>query len=171
MKRTTQYFTFKIMASLLIALAAFVTPSFSTMQSKTASPDQLSSAAPTSKAVRSWATLAKEKLPPFKAWEKAKPETPKQRRLLVLFKRGHSIVDRAAARGEAMSDTEAAGYDRQLRTVVEQIDKLTAGANSQQTASSCFGGCDNTYHGWGHGKGWNRFWCKLSCFKIEVHIG
>jgi len=171
MKRITLYFTLKTVASVLIAIAALATPSLSTMQSKTASPDQLSSAAPTAKEVLSWATLAKEKLPPFKTWEKAKPETEKQRSLLVLIKRGQSIVERAAARGEAMSDTEAAGFDRQLRSVVEQIDKLSAGPSSQQTQGSCFGSCDNTYHGWGHGKGWNRFWCKVSCFKIEVHFG
>jgi len=171
MKSKTQYFTFKILISILIVVGALVTPSFSTLQRKTVSPAKSMSAAPTAKEVHSWAVIAKEKLPPFKAWAKAKPETENQRRLLVLFKRGHSIIDRAAARGETMSDAEAAGYDRQLRTVVEQIDKLSAGPASQQTQGSCFGSCDDTYHGWGHGKGWNRFWCKVSCFKIEVHVG
>lgn len=45
-------------------------------------------------------------------------------------------------------------------------------AKSSKKPASCFGGCDKDYGtGFGHGKGWNRFWCKASCFKINVNVG
>ena len=105
------------------------------------------------------------------AWDKAKPETEAQRSLLRLIRRGQSIIERAIERGAAMSATEAADYDRQMRTVVEQMDKLSADGGAKEGPASCFGGCDKQYKGWGKGKGWNRFWRKAACFKLEIHVG
>jgi hypothetical protein len=40
------------------------------------------------------------------------------------------------------------------------------------TQGACFKSCDDAYgSGFGKGKGWNRFWCKASCFKINVNVG
>jgi len=172
MKRSTTPTFFKTLAPVLVFIVALASPSFLTAQSRPPiTPDQSLSAAPTAKEVYSWARTAKQKLPASAAWDNAKPGTEAQRSLLRLIKTGQSIIDRVVERGEAMSATEAANFDRQMRTVVEQMDKLSAGAGAQGSPASCFGGCDNTYSGWGKGKGWNRFWCKAACFKIEVHIG
>ena len=172
MKRSTTPTFFKTLAPVLVFIVALASPSFLTAQSKPPiAPDQSLSADPTVKEVYSWAVTAKEKLPGSATWDKAKPGTESQRGLLKLVKRGQSIIERVVERGEAMSATEAANYDRQMRIVVEQMDKLSAGAGAKESPSSCFGGCDNTYKGWGKGKGWNRFWCKVACFKIEIHVG
>jgi hypothetical protein len=66
-----------------------------------------------------------------------------------------------------MSATEAADYDGQMRSVVEQMDKLS-GAASAEGPAACFKECDKAYPGWGKGKGWNRFWCKVPCLKVKV---
>lgn len=52
-----------------------------------------------------------------------------------------------------------------------QAPIATPAEESVTRNDSCFGGCDKLYKGWGKGKGWNRFWCKVGCFKIEVHVG
>jgi len=174
MKRSIKRTFFKTLTPVLILIAALAAPSFLTAQTKPPiTPDQSLSAAPTAKEVYSYARTAKEKLPAATAWDNAKAQTETQRSLLRLVKRGQSIIERVVERGEAMSAAEAANYDRQMRAVVEQMDKLSAGAsaNAKESPSSCFGGCDKTYKGWGKGKGWNRFWCKAACFKLEVHIG
>lgn len=153
----------------IIALAG---PSFLAAQSKRPiAPNQSLSASPTANEVYSWAKTAKEKLPASSAWDRAKPETTTQRSMLTLIKRGQAIIDSALQRGSAMSATEAANFDGQMQTVVEQMDKLSAGAAAKGGQGECFGGCDKQYKGWGKGKGWNRFWCKVSCFKIEIHVG
>ena len=171
MKHSTKLALSKTVTPVLVFIIALAAPSFLAAQSKPPiAPDQSLSAAPTANEVYSWARTAKEKLPASAAWDKAKPETETQRVLLRLIKRGQSIIERVVDRGEAMSATEAANYDRQMRTVVEQMDNLSAGA-AKGGPSSCFGGCDKQYKGWGKGKGWNRFWCKAACFKIEIHVG
>jgi hypothetical protein len=172
MKTSTKRIFFTAMTPVLVFIVALSAPSFLTAQSKPPiKADQSLTVAPTAKEVSSWAKTAREKLPAGASWDKAKVESERQRALLRLIKRGQSIVERAAERGETMSATEAANYDDQLRAVVEQMDKLSAGAPAKESPSSCFGGCDGAYKGWGKGKGWNRFWCKVACFKIEVHIG
>ncbi|HEU0172637.1 MAG TPA: hypothetical protein VFV58_00110 [Blastocatellia bacterium] len=172
MKHSTNRSLFKTVTPVLAFIIALAAPSFLAAQSKSPiAPTQSLSAAPTANEVYSWARTAKEKLPTSAAWDKAKPETETQRSLLRLIKRGQSIIERAVERGAAMSATEAANYDNQMRTVVEQMDKLSAGAIAKGDSASCFGGCDKLYKGWGKGKGWNRFWCKVGCFKIEVHVG
>jgi len=173
MKHSTKRAISKTVTPVLVFIVALAAPALLAAQSKRPiTPDQSFGAAPTANEVYSWARTAKEKLPASAAWDKAKPKTETQRNLLRLIKRGQSIIEHVVERGSAMSATEAANYDRQMRTVVEQMDKLSAGAaaNGGDTPK-CFGGCDNLYPGVGHGKVWNRFWCKVGCFKIEVHIG
>ena len=56
-----------------------------------------------------------------------------------------------------------------MQLVGEELDRLTAeNNNGNQGGGKCFGSCDNQYKGWGGGKGWNRFWCKASCFTIKI---
>jgi hypothetical protein len=174
MKHSTKRALSKTLTLALAFIIALAAPSLLAAQSKQPiAPNQSLSAAPTASEVYSWARTAREKLPAGAAWDKAKPETENQRSLLRLIKRGQSIIDRVVERGGAMSATEAANYDSQMRSVVEQMDKLSAGAPAaaKEGQGSCFGGCDKQYKGWGKGKGWNRFWCKVSCFKIEIHFG
>jgi hypothetical protein len=172
MKHSTKRALYKAVTPVLVFIVALAAPTLPAAQSKPPiTPDQSLAAAPTANEVYSWARTAKAKLPAAGAWEKAKPETETQRDMLRLIKRGQSIIERVVERGSAMPATEAANYDGQMRTVVEQMDKLSAGAAANGDSSSCFGGCDKLYKGWGKGKGWNRFWCKVGCFKIEVHIG
>ena len=154
--------------ALSILVVTMATPSF--LAGQTIRSEQ-SSTAPTAKEVYSWAKTAKAKLPASAAWDKAKPETETQRSMLKLIRRGQAIIERVIERGDAMPATEAASYDKQMRTVVEQMDKLTAGGGARKEPNECFAGCDAQYHGWGGGKGWNRFWCKVACLKIEIHIG
>jgi hypothetical protein len=171
MKRLTSHALSKTMTFALAFIIALSAPCLLAAQSKRPiTPNQSLSAAPTANEVYSWARTAKEKLPAGSTWEKAKPGTETQRNLLRLIKRGQSIIESAVEKGPAMSAAEAANYDREMQTVVEQMDKLAAGGAAQGPAS-CFGGCDNQYKGWGKGKGWNRFWCKAACFKIEIHVG
>jgi hypothetical protein len=160
--------------TMTLALAFIITMAATSLlaaQSKRPiTPNQSLSAAPTANEVYSWARTAKEKLPTGAAWDRARPETEPQRSMLRLIKRGQSIIESVVEKGSSMSATEAANFDRELQTVVEQMDKLSAGA-AAKGPSSCFGGCDKQYKGWGKGKGWNRFWCKAACFKIEIHVG
>lgn len=168
MKHSTKRVLSKAMTPVLVLILALAAPSFLTAQGRRpVTPDQSLSAAPTANEVYSWARRAKDKLPDSADWDKAKPETETQRSLMRLIKRGHSIIDRAVERGVAMSATEAADYDKQMRTVVEQMDKLSAGASAEGPAA-CFKECDKAYPGWGKGKGWNRFWCKVPCLKVKV---
>jgi len=172
MKHSTKRAISKTVTPVLVFIIALAAPALLAAQSKPPiTPDQSFSAAPTANEVYSWARTAKEKLPSSAAWDKAKPETETQRGMVRLIKRGQAIIERVVERGSAMSAAEAANYDKQMRTVVEQMDKLSAGAVAKGDSASCFGGCDKQYKGWGKGKGWNRFWCKVGCFKIEVHVG
>jgi hypothetical protein len=160
--------TITLALAFIIALAG---PSLLAAQSKRPiTPNQSLSAAPTANEVYSWARMAQEKLPTGTSWDRAKPETETQRSLLRLIKRGQSIIERVVEKGATMSAAEAVNYDREMQTVVEQMDKLSSGG-AVKGPSSCFGGCDKQYKGWGKGKGWNRFWCKAACFKIEIHVG
>ncbi|HEX5085414.1 MAG TPA: hypothetical protein VFY40_25535 [Blastocatellia bacterium] len=172
MKYLTERTFSKAMMFVMALIIALATPSFLAAQNKRPiTPNQSLSAAPTANEVYSWARMAKEKLPPGSIWDKARPETATQRSMLTLIKRGQAIIDSALKSGPAMSAKEAANFDAQMQMVVEQMDKLSAGAAAKGDSSSCFGGCDKLYKGWGKGKGWNRFWCKVGCFKIEVHVG
>jgi len=172
MKHSTKRAISKTVTSVLVFILALAAPALLAAQSKPPiTPNQSFGAAPTANEVYSWARTAKEKLPSSAAWDKAKTETETQRDMMRLIKRGQSIIEHVVERGSAMSAAEAANYDRQMRTVVEQMDKLSDGAAAKGGPSSCFGGCDKQYKGWGKGKGWNRFWCKAACFKIEIHVG
>jgi hypothetical protein len=153
-----------------ILIATLAMPSFLTAQ-RGARENSLT-AAPTSKEVYSWAKTAKSKLPDSTVWDRAKPKTETQRSMLRLVKRGQAIIERVITRGDTMPATEAANYDRQMRAVVEQLDKLSAGGGpGGDQPNDCFAGCDEQYPGWGGGHGWNRFWCKVACLRIEIHIG
>lgn len=92
--------------------------------------------------------------------------------MLTQFKKGKAIIDEVISKGSDLTDAEAARYDEKMKAVVEAMDALvSANSSSGGSQGSCFGSCDTQYQGWGHGKGWNRFWCKASCFKIEIHVG
>ena len=161
----SKYVSMMALGILVIALTA---PSF--LAGQTIRSEQPASA-PTAKEVYSWARTAKQKIPAGADWDKARPETETQRSMLRLIKRGQAIIERVVARGDAIPATEAGGYDRQMRTIVEQMDKLTAGGGASKSPASCHAECDRRYGGWGAGKGWNRFWCKVACFKLEIHVG
>src|SRR6185295_6663952 len=110
------------------------------------------------------ATLIEKKAGP-RGWDflsKAKTETPYQKRMLDQCRKGKAIVDRVIRRGNQMTDAEAAQYDAQMKEIVETMDTITGGTQASGSQGECFGGCDNQYKGWGKGKGWNRFWCKVS---------
>jgi CARDB len=143
-------------------LAAEAVPS----ESETTDTQQQSNS-PTDKEVFSWAREADQNLPVLEFWDKARTKTETDRNLVRLVRKGHALVKRVIDRGEGMSAKEAASYDAQMRNVVGQMDKLTAGANAGGV-SGCMKGCDNTYKGWGNGKGWKRFWCHVGCIKIKV---
>src|SRR5687767_3890208 len=123
--------------------------------------------APTPRDVYSWAKEAQEKLPPVEFWDKARTRTNNDRSVVRLIRKGDKFVKQVIARGPGMSAWEAASYDAQMRKVLSQIDYLTSGENANGPAG-CMGGCDNTYPGWGGGRGWNRFWCKVACIKVRV---
>ena len=168
MKRSTKSNFSKTLIPVLGLVVGLSIPSFLTAQGRTQiRGDQPTSTTPTASEVYSWARTAKSKLPTSDALSKARPETARQRNLLSLTKRGKSIIDRVIATGETMSKQQAVEFDKQMQLVVEQMDK----ADDGKTTSDCFAGCDKTYPGWGGGKGWNRFWCKVGCLTIEIHIG
>lgn len=85
-----------------------------------------------------------------------------------MLKKAIPLINRVVQRGAGMSAREAASYDAQMQSVVEQLDKLTADINPAADTPKCMSGCDTTYPGWGKGKGWNRFWCKVGCIKVKV---
>lgn len=107
----------------------------------------------------------------WKFLTKNKVTSVNQKRMIAQIKKGRSIIDRVIKLGSKMTNAEAARYDAQMHKVVETMDALKAANTANGSQGECFGSCDNQYKGWGHGKGWNRFWCKASCFKIEVHVG
>ena len=156
-----------LLAAIACALVTFA-PSESLSSPQKTAPTQSLSAAPTGEEVYSWAKEAQQKLPALETWDKARTKTETDRSLVRLVKRGHAIVNRVIERGAGMSAKEAASYNAQMRIVVGQIDKLTAGTDAKEGVSGCMKGCDGTYKGWGKGKGWNRFWCKAGCIKIKV---
>lgn len=162
--------TLKFFFSTVVLMFAFSTIGFSQQRAATnrlavaASPNEILAAANeiNQKAgTRGWDFLTKNKA-----------ATPSQKRMLEQCKKGQSIIARVLKRGNKMTKAEAARYDAQMQKVVNTMDAIQA-SNSAAGGSqgSCFGSCDSQYKGWGHGKGWNRFWCKASCFKIEVHVG
>lgn len=104
--------------------------------------------------------------------QQAKPTDATQKRMLNEIKKGKSLVERVVMLGDKITDKQAAIYDRQMNEIVTAMDKLYVMNHTPGGQGECFGGCDNQYQGFGHGKGWNRIWCKVSCFKIVVaHVG
>lgn len=93
------------------------------------------------------------------------------KKIADLILKGLRISQQAEAAGPKMPKEDAEKFDRQMQMVTAELDKLT-GENSAggKDSGKCFGGCDNQYKGWGGGKGWNRFWCKASCFTVKVSI-
>lgn len=161
-------FALSLLAAIACAFMIFA-PSES-LSGPQAAPNQSLSAAPTGAEVHSWAKEAQEKLPALKTWDKARVENEADRKLVGLIKRGYAIINQAAARGAGMSAREAANFDTQMHGLMDQIDKLTAagGGTTATDVPDCMVKCDGAYPGWGKGKGWNRFWCKVGCIKIKV---
>jgi hypothetical protein len=166
--KLNRYFTKTCARPVAVSLLATMACAVVIFSQPQPSHGQSLSAAVTGKEVYSWAKEAQQKLPSPETWDNARTETETDRRLVVLVKRGQAIVNRVIERGARMSAKEAAGYDMQMRNVVGQIDKLTAGPATAKGVSGCMTGCDGAYKGWGKGKGWNRFWCKVGCIKIKV---
>lgn len=80
---------------------------------------------------------------------------------------------------DSLGNLTAASYKRYQSMLSElelQLDdhRVGGGSTSQTepkpgTQGECFKSCDDAYgKGFGGGKGWNRFWCKASCIKINI---
>lgn len=73
--------------------------------------------------------------------------------------------------GNRMTDSQYQSFQRELRVIESRLDQLqisTATANTP-SQSDCFNSCNKQYKGWDGSNGWNRFWCKASCFRISVY--
>lgn len=160
----------KFFFSGIVLMFAFSTIGFSQQRAAinkftaAVSPDEILTAA---KEIRSKAGT--------RGWDfltKSKVKTAYEKRVLEQYKKGHSIIARVLSRGDKMTTAEAARYDTQMQKVVKTMNAIQASNHGASSGSQgeCFGSCDSQYIGWGHGHGWNRFWCKASCFKIEVHV-
>jgi hypothetical protein len=72
-----------------------------------------------------------------------------------------------ASKGKPMSQQQMGS----LKALIMEMDQA-AGKPASGSQGECFQSCDDAYgKGFGGGKGWNRFWCKASCFKINVNVG
>jgi len=98
---------------------------------------------------------------------KTDTSTPAGKKAKQLIARGKMMQNRIrAAKGKPLSKQQA----NQLQALIKQMDQTARAGKGTQGA--CFRSCDNAYgSGFGGGKGWNRFWCKGSCFKINVNVG
>lgn len=72
--------------------------------------------------------------------------------------------------GANMSSSQLEGYKRELGKLETDLDKIlgnsTVPTAGSQTPHTCHGKCAADFPGWGGGKGWQRFICKLGCIKV-----
>ncbi len=65
--------------------------------------------------------------------------------------------------GSSMSKSQYDGFQRELGKIEANLDSQT---QSQQAPHTCHGKCAADFPGWGGGKGWQRFVCKIGCIKV-----
>jgi hypothetical protein len=71
--------------------------------------------------------------------------------------------------GNEIPPTKAKQLSREIGSLISEMDHINPAVATQ---GACFKSCDKAYGtGFGKGKGWNRFWCKGSCFKININVG
>jgi hypothetical protein len=89
-----------------------------------------------------------------------------------LVREGDALAKKVMrTQGKIDPDTEAA-FDKEMSALIMSMDQLlitsiSTGGDAAGPAA-CMMECDSSYPGLGGGNGWNRFWCKSACLKIEL---
>lgn len=125
-----------------------------------------------------WINLQSMSSPIFRSAQLAQPQIAKvgrtDRSTMAGKKAGQLI-----AKGRLMQQKIIASQGKPLparqlnalQALILEMDQAAAKPGNG-TQGACFKSCDDAYgSGFGGGKGWNRFWCKASCFKINVNVG
>ncbi|MBL7798655.1 MAG: hypothetical protein JNJ90_19315 [Saprospiraceae bacterium] len=82
-----------------------------------------------------------------------------------IIKSAQELAAKVKRAGSGMSKSQYEGFQRELGKIEANLDSQSQ-TQSQQTPHTCHGKCAADFPGWGGGKGWQRFICKLGCIKV-----
>jgi hypothetical protein len=89
-------------------------------------------------------------------------------KMLPHIDKGNALINKVVAAGTSITQQQAENYDAEMKQVISDIDKLSAGPQTGNGIPKCFKGCDENYPGLGGGQGWKRFTCKMACLIVET---
>jgi hypothetical protein len=89
-------------------------------------------------------------------------------KMLPYMDKGNTLINKVVAAGTSITQQQAENYDAEMKQVISDIDKLSAGSQTGNGIPKCFKGCDENYPGLGGGQGWKRFTCKMACLIVET---
>ncbi len=100
------------------------------------------------------------------------------RSLATTLRKAQALATKVQSAGKKMTSSQYQSFQRELRTLEAELDKIAAGQNNSagNPAPGSVGACHKSCHdafgdGFGGGKGWNRFVCKVGCIKVNFPGG
>jgi len=79
-----------------------------------------------------------------------------------IIKSAQDLAAKVKRAGSSMTKAQYEGFQRELGKIEAKLDSQ----QTQQAPHTCHGKCAADFPGWGGGKGWQRFVCKLGCIKV-----
>lgn len=95
--------------------------------------------------------------------------------MIAMVKKASVLVDEILRTQGKIDPKDETLYESQMVSLVQAMDRAAAqnyanlgGGFDSESPAACMMECDDAYPGLGGGNGWNRFWCKGACIKIQV---